>query len=133
MELQELKEIMKSEGDFKEFVCKDHACCILRGPSKHLNGYVAIDKNSKFCGLGYFEIDLDVHGGLTFSDAYSDKLPFPKTFKDKWIIGFDCAHYQDLIPIMLEQGLPQGDDTYRTMGYVQDELEKLVNQLIEEE
>lgn len=53
--------------------------------------YVEIPKNHKFYGKEMQSIDLDVHGGITFS---SDHL-----FDDRisWFIGWDYSHYEDYV------------------------------------
>lgn len=59
----------------------------------HLCGYVALDGSSPFWEVDYGHealSSLEVHGGLTFSGrlkAYNNP--------DFWLLGFDCAHYQD--------------------------------------
>lgn len=58
-------------------------------------GYIAIPKGHPFYGKHYDEIDIEVHGGLTFSE-FSD---FFKDYEDGnapyWWIGFDFNHYGD--------------------------------------
>lgn len=57
-----------------------HPCC-----------YIGLDENNKFYGVSYLDIDLDVHGGLT----YSDNLFHVIGNSDRWYIGWDYAHYGD--------------------------------------
>jgi len=47
------------------------------------NGYVRIDNNHEFYGLGYDEISVWIHGGLTYGT--------------NGVYGFDTAHYGDNI------------------------------------
>lgn len=54
----------------------------------HLCGYIDIPKCHPFYQKHYDEIEIDVHGGLTFSDVIDGF----------WTIGFDCAHYCDYKP-----------------------------------
>lgn len=49
-----------------------------------MNGYVQIPKSHPWHGLDYDDIDVEVHGGLTFS-------------RDGWI-GFDTLHSGDIWP-----------------------------------
>jgi hypothetical protein len=49
-----------------------------------VNGYVRIPKGHPWHGLGYDDIDVRVHGGLTYSEG-------------DWI-GFDCLHLGDYWP-----------------------------------
>lgn len=69
------------------------------------NGYVLVQKGHPLHGLHYDEIheqypELDVHGGLTFSEFGSKVKDFdwdiPFTIDDDdYVIGFDTAHYGD--------------------------------------
>ena len=55
------------------------------------NGYVKIIPSHKDYGKGYDDIDVSVHGGLTFSETIlsGDKWP-----EGHWV-GFDTAHSGD--------------------------------------
>lgn len=62
------------------------------------NGYVVIPKGHKCHGKDYDDIDVEVHGGLTFSDAADDIKDWPEIIEEDkggWVIGFDTAHYDD--------------------------------------
>lgn len=72
----------------------------------HLCGYVKIPFCHKVYGKGWDEISMEVHGGLTY--AGEDAPTFGaiseqerKSLKDGWWIGFDCAHYKDLLPLSI--------------------------------
>jgi len=54
-----------------------------------LCGYVMVPKSHPYHGKGYDNdnVDVSVHGGLTFSDG----------FRSGWWFGFDCAHSGDAI------------------------------------
>lgn len=69
-------------------------------------GYVGIPTNHPFFEKNYDEIDISVHGGLTFSD-YMDGI---------WFIGFDCAHVGDNIKI-------------QDIDYVTKEIENMSKQI----
>jgi len=61
------------------------------------NGYVIIPKGHPLHGKHYDDIDVEVHGGLTFSEPVKE-LDWPEiSKKDKsgWVIGFDTAHADD--------------------------------------
>lgn len=65
-------------------------------------GYVIIPENHHLHGKHYSEIDVDVHGDLTFSDLITDELierwpELSPSDKGKWIVGFDTAHAGDNI------------------------------------
>jgi hypothetical protein len=75
------------------------------------NGYIFIPSNHPLYGKDYDDIDIYVHGGLTFSknfkasnflhwidgrEYYGDvTLDNYKEFDNYWIIGFDTAHAGD--------------------------------------
>lgn len=63
------------------------------------NGYVLIPENHPLHGKDYDDIDVDVHGGLTFSELVDaemvEKWELDKEDKGKWCVGFDTAHYSD--------------------------------------
>ena len=61
------------------------------------NGYVVIPKGHKLHGKDYDNIDVDVHGGLTFA-ANSDELDWEELIEEDkggYVVGFDCAHAGD--------------------------------------
>lgn len=55
------------------------------------NGYVRICEGHKLYGKTYDDIDISVHGGLTFGEHIKDN----NTFSDGYWIGFDTAHHSD--------------------------------------
>lgn len=65
------------------------------------NGYVVLPKGHKYHGKHYDDIDVDIHGGLTFSEEVNEEILehwgslLTKEDIGCWIIGFDCAHYGD--------------------------------------
>lgn len=90
----------------------------------HYCGYIEIEKSSPFFGINYNEIHemfeaLDVHGGLTYSEDYID-LEKKEEFSDRWFIGFDCNHYQDMI-------------NPKSESYVFEEIKRLSEQICEYE
>ena len=103
-----------------------YRCRIRRHPElQHLNGYVGIPKGHKVYGLGYDhdDVDIKVHGELTYSDTHDDGL--------HWF-GFDCGHAGDLVPGVLlslvhMETMPRmlGHDIYRTWEYVENEVTHL--------
>lgn len=121
------KKILELEGNRKGFNYKGYTCLINRVEfSGHLCGYVLLTENHKFYNHGYDEIENHltdgVHGGLTFSEhCIGEYLP-----KGYWI-GFDCAHYTDLQPLLNHSF---GGSVYRNMSYVEKELKSLVDQLV---
>jgi hypothetical protein len=83
-------------------------------------GYVGVQKGHSAYAAHYDNVDVDVHGGLTFSG----RLPYVKP-NDIWWLGFDCGHFDDFIPGLT--GLP-GRNRW-TLSEVRDEVEKLAAQL----
>ena len=56
------------------------------------NGYVRIPEGHPYYEKTYDDIDVRVHGGLTFGDhIFEDN----KHFSDGYWVGFDTAHYGD--------------------------------------
>lgn len=116
------------EPDRLEFEYDGFQCLILRCPeSKHLNGYVGLPKWHPYYGRNYDDMDVDVHGGLTFSQEGDGG----NWASGSWWIGFDCAHYGDLIPqwLLMIGRKARADETYRNIEYVKGELMCLVKQL----
>lgn len=93
------------------------------------NGYVVIPEGHPLHGMEYDEIyeviDIQVHGGLTFSAPASDLIDNPKWAieredKNSWIIGFDTMHF--------------GDNSYNcSESYVINECKNLISQIEEME
>lgn len=103
----------------------------LRNPMGGWCGYVAVPPGHPFHGQPYDEhYDLDVHGGLTYSDRCDGSrichIPKPGEPDDVWWFGFDCGHSSDLLPGMRDYGF---GGTYRTLDYVRAEIQKLAEQL----
>ena len=109
------------EPDFLEFRAFGFECHAKRHDSMgHLCGYIQVDADHPWHALTYDEVDVCVHGGLTFSE-------------DGWF-GFDCAHAGDLVPKMYAlKGGHYSGETYKGMGYVVGELIKLAKQAKEAE
>ena len=121
----------------------DFECSILGLHLGHRCGYVGLPKEHKYYEKSYREIDVYVHGGLTY-DGYSDgKIGISEGM---WIIGFDCAHWDDgkdldLIRelndeksanIIIELSRTYGDDSIvRNTDYVEGEIRSLIEQLNE--
>lgn len=121
----------ESEPDLVTYNLGRYYCLIRRHPSlKHLCGYVGVIKSHPYYEKEYHSIEIDVHGGLTFSD-------FIEEYPGYWFLGFDCAHLGDFIPSDL--GFFQNMNAmieprkryeyYRTISYVGKELENMVYQL----
>lgn len=62
------------------------------------NGYVVLPPNHSSYGKAYDDIDVIVHGGLTFGE-FTQNLTKWKEVKNLngYVIGFDTAHYRDTL------------------------------------
>jgi hypothetical protein len=160
-------------------------CLIVRNGGGALCGYVGVGPSHPSHQQDYNDVDVDVHGGLTFSDTCADAsrenfvrwqqsvpsmrleaarhphgdaarrlaevghleddfdgwqrwmesvaichLPQSGQPDRVWWLGFDCAHLGDISPAY--DGLRRsgyGDDTYKDIGYVTNEVTRLASQL----
>ena len=104
-------------------------------------GYVAVPKGATTYGEHYDDVQVDVHGGLTFSD-WGDT--YPVEAEDVWWFGYDCAHYGDArdptlmspkYKEMYDKGLfTSALDDYgvvRSLEYCVEQCESLASQLKE--
>ena len=130
----------------------DLDCMIHRGPSGALCGYVGVGPGHPWHGKDYDDIDVDVHGGLTYSNACQEDgeichVPAEGRSHDIWWLGFDCAHALDVSPRMdadlreLRKRVPDLPDlsrdevdprwhpVYKDWAYVKNEVEDLALQL----
>lgn len=85
------------------------------------NGYVIIPKGHKLHSVHYDNINVDVHGGLTFSELVDlemiDIFGLDKEDEGNWCVGFDTCHYGDNLLNWSRQRVRQ-------------ETERLKNQLL---
>jgi len=109
-------------------------CLIVRAKgSGSLCGYVGISSTHPFFGKCYSDLDLDVHGGLTFASKCMEDnkeqgvchIVEMGEDDDVWWFGFDCAHAGDYVP---QYGL---DDisNYRDWAYLRAQCAQLAEQL----
>lgn len=129
----------QSEPDRVDFVHAGFACFALRNDRLgHWCGYVGVPREHPAYGKGYDDVNVDFHGGLTYSRACSGQIchvPAPGMPDDVWWLGGDFAHLFDLSPglrAMLRQcEAPDRDrgDVYRDLAYVRGEIERLAEQL----
>lgn len=145
---------IEKEGTYKGF---DYFVIALEGGYRC--GYVTIEKNHKLYEKDYDSVNFNVHGGLIFSNFS------PVDKKDRWLLGFDCAHfgdakdesimnpfylkiykeYKQLIEMNKETGLDLVRDhmncnelfkdtteTIRTTEYVENECQKLIDQILKD-
>ena len=124
--MKEIFDLIKKEGDTKEWIytCENgiqFKCYIRRVPrSGHLCGYVHLTPDNDYYGYEYDDIPVNCHGGLTYGSEHDNE----------WVIGFDCAHYQDLQPFYTEQELYSGSENqYRDMEFVKHQCESICEQI----
>ena len=121
------------EPDFFEWQHCSLSCIIARSHnSGGLCGYVGIPKKHLFYGktmygnTGHDLAQLEAHGGITFAEKSVKLSP---NQPDIWWIGFDTTHDGDYSPGFDKFfKLPIGG-TYRTFEYVQQQTERLAEQL----
>lgn len=116
-------------------------CLIVRNLIGALCGYVGVSSEHPTYGKNYGDVDVDVHGGLTFSskclpteDKAHGICHVDPENDDVWWLGFDCGHAWDFVPGMAkyhkEFNLQFGsNDVYRDIEYVRGECARLAQQL----
>ena len=91
-------------------------------------GYLGVPSGHPWHGKDYTDLDVEVHGGLTYANGDSD-FPY-ETGMDVWWIGFDCGHFNDYMP-----GMPSGGSgdpaNFKDEAYVRNEIENLAEQAAE--
>jgi hypothetical protein len=111
-------------------------CLVVRGPVGALCGYVGVSEGHPAFRKEYGSVDVECHGGLTFSDFCADAedesshichVPAPGEPDHVWWFGFDCAHCWDLSPTMAK--FASHDAQYRSMSYVRGQCRELARQL----
>jgi hypothetical protein len=119
-----------------------YPCLIVRSEATGvLCGYVGLPPGHPAHGQGLDEVDVSVHGGLTYADKCSGRIchvPAPGEPEDVWWLGFDTGHAFDYMPAVAA-GLASagaaprlpgpGGDHYRDVAYVRAEVEQLAAQL----
>jgi hypothetical protein len=114
---EELKEKIKQEGDFYEWT-NSFKCFIQRNTLGFWCGYIQIPK--PFSEL-IEEIHLIPHGGITYNSQETN---------GDIVIGFDCGHYLDLIPIFYFQDQTISlNSAYRDKEYVMNEVNKMADDI----
>jgi len=140
----------QNEPDKIQFEYKNFPCLIVRNRFGALCGYVGVEENHWAFKKGWDDLNLNVHGGITFTDFCQNgdecSSICHKVEQEEndcvWWIGFDCAHGGDYYPEMSraisiiekfgefsEYGFSRLG-TYKDMEYVKHEIYELVEQLI---
>jgi hypothetical protein len=110
--------------------------------------YVGVTDGHPLFNTAYEDLDLEVHGGITFADFCHEEdkekgichIPDPGEPDTVYWFGFDCNHHGDIAPGYdaryrdlfrnspdLEQFMSRG--VYRTLEYVKEECKNLAAQL----
>jgi hypothetical protein len=85
-----------------------------------LCGYVGVTEGHPWFGRHKYEIDAEVHGGVTFalaSERHREQSSSTCHQPDEgepdkvWWVGFDCAHSLDLLPSQPNRPRPGVDST----------------------
>lgn len=129
-----------SEPDRIEWRYGGFPCLIVRNTMGALCGYVGVPLESKLGNGDYTDVDVQVHGGLTFGGPCRPGSPIchtPQTGEGEvYWYGFDCAHAGDYTPNngLFARGrtdglFDQGSDEYRDVAYVTAEVHALADQL----
>ena len=107
-------------------------------------GYVAVTKDHTWYEKKYSDVDIECHGGLTYSrecdgDVEKGICHITKEDDKSWWFGFDCAHAGDIIPgpdyldlsPLFEMDLsPLFEmDVYQDLSYLTSEVESIAKQL----
>jgi hypothetical protein len=94
-------------------------------------GYVRVPKGHPWHGKDYNEINVDVHGGLTFGEH---DVPCDKGGPDDafWF-GFDCAHCDDAPDpeLLTKYRSARQTGVVRTQAYVEDQCHHLCKRALE--
>jgi hypothetical protein len=109
-------------------------CLMVRHDSLgHWCGYVGVAEGHPAFEKDYDDVDVRVHGGLTFAaacQADACHVPEPGRPEKVWWLGFDCAHAFDLSPSFRGRDRIFGDRAdYRDRAYVEAEIAALAGQL----
>lgn len=130
------------EGDREEW--RDPAtglpCLAKRNHLGNWCGYVAVPPGHPWHGVNRDELDVSIHGGLTYADRCNVEagichVPAPGEPDDVYWLGFDCAHMLDVVPRMMAEDMvdlpPDLFDScsYKDIGYVRAECADLAVQI----
>lgn len=98
----------------------------------HPTAYIEIPKNHKYYLKHYDEIDIDVHGGLTYSDNYL--IVEGEKITNCWFIGWDYAHFGDFIGYELNYPTEfRTNEKKWTTKEIQNDVYEVCKQLFEAE
>jgi hypothetical protein len=142
----------QSEPDRVEWEHAGLPCLARRSPmGGNWCGYAAVPPGHPLHGKHYADVDVRVHGGLTYGSACDGEIchvPKPGEPEEVFWFGFDCGHFTDFMPAMDAflrgeriRDRPAYDhaaaiaseggwhEVYRTLDDVQAETNRLAEQL----
>ena len=107
---------------------------VVKSLGRFPTAYVCLTEKDKDFGKFYDDIDIECHGGLTYSEPslefleWSDKYKCMvlSSIKDKWIIGWDYGHYGDYVAT--HNGRDLGGKKWTTQELI-DECKSVINQI----
>jgi len=124
------------EPDRVDFIHAGFSCFIQRGPVGAWCGYVGVPASHPAYGKDYNDVDVAVHGGLTYCGACDGSIchtPAEGMPDDVWWLGFDTNHWQDVSPVDMGKLLDmigyKQDGVYRNVNYATKETMELAEQL----
>ena len=124
----------------------DLDCLAVRNHMGAWCGYVGIPPGHPWYDRNPYDIDVEVHGDLTYGSRCREDdpepaichVPAPGRPADVYWVGFDCAHGWDHIPRMEADLISSGVtdnrfivalENYRTFDYVVDQCTRLADQV----
>jgi hypothetical protein len=126
----------QNEPDRVEFEHEGFPCLILRTQLGHLCGYVAVSPNHPDYNKDYNDVNVKVHGGLTYAGMCSGHIcHVPKEGEpdNVYWLGFDHAHCGDYSPFSYKYGGPSRfkdwEESYKDINYVTKGVKHLAEQL----
>lgn len=132
---KDMKGPWDDEPNRKEFRYKGFVCLAIRNAhTLAWCGYVGVPPSHPFHGKLYDDLDVHVHGGLTYADDCKNvvcHIPGPGEEDKLYWIGFDCSHYEDFIPgfMALPVELPYMQmNIYRDLAFVERQIKSLAQQ-----
>ena len=125
------------EPDRLAWFSGDLYCLINRSRIGTLCGYVGVPGGHPLSGMGMGDDIFDaihVHGGVTWSDRLNRLISDDDrgSIDDRWMIGFDCSHCDDLCPKDADEGRLSWAGKpleYRCIRYVRAEVDSLAAQI----
>jgi len=111
-----LKDLKKYPLEETRYKINDYTVFIRRDQYGGNNGYIVLPYKHKFEELEDYQIELNVHGGITYKEE-------EKCYG--WVIGFDTSHVGDFVP----KAINCHGSHFWTHEEVLAELKKVVEQL----